>query len=423
MSAEDTGVVLNVEGLSKKFCRGLRRSLFYGLQDIAAESLGLSRGSDVLRPGEFWAVRDVSFQVRRGASLALVGANGAGKSTLLRLVSGLIKPDVGTLTVRGRVAPLIALGAGFSPVLTGRENIYANMAILGLTTKEIDVRLADVLEFADIGDVLNAPVQTYSSGMTARLGFACAIHTDPDILLIDEVLAVGDIKFRIKCFQRLARLRERGTAFVLVSHNPHSITAVCDSAIYLSKGRLVTAGDTDAVLNTYERDLFPGGAESTQGPMSFPGKGTQDSAGLDISAVGFRDLQGHSLKQPVSGDPATLRIACYAHRRIEGVGVSVIIREAFGDGDCVLALDSRKDTGSFAVSKGQTEIRLHLPSCGLRPGSYSAKINLNLKSIDILDGVEAFRFVVAEGAGGSVGPSKFFQARSWQLAATPSSNP
>ncbi|MGL5878105.1 MAG: ABC transporter ATP-binding protein, partial [Xenococcaceae cyanobacterium] len=238
----DNEVVLSVEGVSKKFCRDLKRSLLYAVQDIATELVGIRQKSEKLRRDEFWALKDVSFQVRRGEALGLVGPNGSGKSTLLRIISGLIKPDSGFVEIKGRIAPLIALGAGFNPILTGRENIYANMSILGLSKQEIDERFEAVLDFAEIGVAIDAPVQTYSSGMAARLGFACAIYTEPDILLIDEVLAVGDIKFRAKCYRRLAKLREQGTSFILVSHNSHSILSICESAIYLLKGKVVTVG-------------------------------------------------------------------------------------------------------------------------------------------------------------------------------------
>jgi lipopolysaccharide transport system ATP-binding protein len=236
-------IILSVDRVSKRFCRDLKKSLLYGLQDITTDLVGMRQESEHLRPKEFWALDDVSFQLRRGDALGLVGKNGSGKSTLLRIIAGLIKPDRGSVRIKGRVAPLIALGAGFNPILSGRENIYTNMSILGLSKAEIEERFDDVVAFAEIGDALDSPVQSYSSGMAARLGFASAIHTFPDILLIDEVLAVGDAKFRTKCYQHLAKLREQGTSFILVSHNALSIMAICDTAIYLSKSKLKLSGE------------------------------------------------------------------------------------------------------------------------------------------------------------------------------------
>lgn len=189
-------VVLSLNGVSKKFCRDFKRSLLYGMQDISQEVLAIRNDkNNNLRRQEFWALQDVSFDLHRGDALGLIGKNGSGKSTLLRIIAGLIKPDVGSVEVYGRVAPLIALGAGFNPVLTGRENIYANMSILGLKRTEIDERFEEVVEFAELANAIDSPVRSYSSGMAARLGFSCAVHTSSEILLIDEVLSVGDIRY------------------------------------------------------------------------------------------------------------------------------------------------------------------------------------------------------------------------------------
>jgi len=403
--------LLSVEGLSKKFCRSLKRSLFYGLRDITTESLGLSRKSSKLRTGEFWALRNVSFNLRRGESLGLVGPNGAGKSTLLRVISGLIKPDTGVVSVRAQVAPLIALGAGFSPVLTGRENVYVNMSILGLSKRSIEENLDEVLDFAEIGDAIDAPVQTYSSGMAARLGFACAVFTDSDILLIDEVLAVGDIKFRVKCYRKLAQLREKGIAFVLVSHNPHSILSICNSAIYLSKGELITWGTADAVMSRYEEDLFRTDEANSISALFVAEKPITESTGLDIVGLYFKDERGNMLSAPESGEPAYLCVRCKAHRRLDNLILTVLVREVLGEGDCVLNLSSDKDNTLFAVEAGETELQLRMPLLCLRRGNYVVKTYVSQPPFNIYDVVEAFRFTV-ESTGLSQG--SFFQPRTWE---------
>src|SRR5690554_5072510 len=185
-------VLVKVEGLSKKFCKDLKTSLWYGVKDLVS---GV-RGSDterLLRPKEFWAVKDISFELRRGECLGLIGHNGAGKSTLLKILNGLINPDAGKVTIKGRVGALIELGAGFNPILSGREDIYNNGAILGFTKKEIDDKLDAIIDFAEIREFIDMPVQNYSSGMKVRLGFAVAAQMEPDVLIIDEVLAVGDL--------------------------------------------------------------------------------------------------------------------------------------------------------------------------------------------------------------------------------------
>ena len=402
-----------VDYVSKKFCRSLKRSLVYGLRDIGAELTGRSRNSDVLRRGEFWAVNQLSFQLGRGEALGLVGPNGAGKSTLLRLISGLIKPDTGTLRVRGRVAPLIALGAGFNPILTGRENIYVNMSILGLSKKEIDSRFDEVVDFAEIGDALSAPVQTYSSGMAARLGFACAVLTDPDVLLVDEVLSVGDMKFRMKCLRHMGKLLERGTCFILVSHNPHAILTVCPKAIYLSQGRVAAAGETPSVLSLYEKDMFATSFEDANEPLRLPPKTDGETSGLDITSVCFKDEHGSKLGSPLSGKPTSIRVRCKAHRPMNGINLIVAVSNLSVENERVLYLSSQYDSQPMSVQPGEVELQLDFPYCGLSGGLYSAKIVVTEKSVKTLDAVESFRFRVR--TEGTADQNLFYQPRQWRV--------
>jgi lipopolysaccharide transport system ATP-binding protein len=229
-------VLVQVENVSKKFCRDLKRSLWYGVKDIASEVFGQTSDNECLRKDEFWAVRDVSFELRRGECLGLIGHNGAGKSTLLKMLNGLIKPDRGRITINGRVGALIELGAGFNPILTGRENVYINGQILGFTKKEIDDKFGSIVEFAEVTDFIDTPVQNFSSGMKVRLGFAVAAQMEPDVLLIDEVLAVGDTGFKIKCYNALADLMSN-TAVVFVSHAMPQVARVSNKILLLSNGQ------------------------------------------------------------------------------------------------------------------------------------------------------------------------------------------
>jgi lipopolysaccharide transport system ATP-binding protein len=183
MSKRET--LVEVKGLSKKFCRRLKRSLWYGIRDIGAELIGSKRDRVKLRKEEFWALRDVSFEIKQGELVGLIGANGAGKTTMLRLLSGLIKPDEGEITVRGKIQALIALGAGFNPILTARENIYINGAVLGFSKKEMDKLIEEIMNFAEISEFIDMPVQSYSSGMQVRLGFSVAVNLKPDILIVE----------------------------------------------------------------------------------------------------------------------------------------------------------------------------------------------------------------------------------------------
>ena len=245
--------LITVEGVSKKFCRSLKKSLWYGLQDLGREITGRRHGGNgELRPDEFWAVKDVSFELKRGECLGLIGRNGAGKTTLLRMLNGLIKPDTGRIEMRGRVGALIALGAGFNPILTGRENIHVNASVLGLSKHEIIAKIDEIIDFAEIREFIDMPVQSYSSGMAVRLGFAVASTLNPDILILDEVLAVGDLNFQSKCFQRIGKLVEN-SAVILVSHYPHHIKKMCDRALLLERGYMIEEGLPDQVLAAYQQ--------------------------------------------------------------------------------------------------------------------------------------------------------------------------
>ncbi|QQX76805.1 MULTISPECIES: ABC transporter ATP-binding protein [Aequorivita] len=227
-------VLITVENLSKKFCKDLKTSLWYGVKDLASGLSG-NRNDRELRPKEFWAVKDISFELRRGECLGLIGHNGAGKSTLLKILNGLINPDAGKVTIKGRVGALIELGAGFNPILSGRENIYNNGAILGFTRKEINEKIEEIIDFAEIREFIDMPVQNYSSGMKVRLGFAVAAQMQPDVLIIDEVLAVGDLGFVLKCFKQIDTILPK-TAIVFVSHNMPMVSRICTSIILMENG-------------------------------------------------------------------------------------------------------------------------------------------------------------------------------------------
>jgi lipopolysaccharide transport system ATP-binding protein len=243
-------VLIKVEGVSKKFCKDLRRSLWYGMQDIASAIRGNDKDANELRKGEFWAVQDVNFEVRRGECLGLIGHNGAGKSTLLKMLNGLIRPDKGLIEMKGRVGALIELGAGFNPVLTGRENVYNNGAVLGFSKAEIDRKFDEIVAFAELEEFIDMPVQNYSSGMKVRLGFAVASQMEPDILLIDEVLAVGDMGFIIKCFNRMDELI-RHTAVIFVSHSMPQISRIANNLILMDHGMVKHHGSVSEGIDTF----------------------------------------------------------------------------------------------------------------------------------------------------------------------------
>jgi lipopolysaccharide transport system ATP-binding protein len=409
----ESDIVLSVNEVSKKFCRDLKRSLMYGVQDISSELLGLREKSDKLRTKEFWALNNVSFQLRRGESLGLVGKNGSGKSTLLRIIAGLIKPDTGLVEVNGRVAPLIALGAGFNPILTGRENIYANMSILGLSKKEIDERFDEVVEFAEIGDAIDAPVQSYSSGMAARLGFASAIHTEPDILLVDEVLAVGDMKFREKCHRKLSKLRQNGTSFILVSHSNHELSNVCESAIYLAQGNLVNSGSVFSVLEQYIKDMFVSNTtKSSQEPLEFD-KPKSENLNLNIISLYFKDSKGQVVSSPLTGEKINFCVKCEVKEKIESVNLYLVITSENGN-NVRLNISSFHDQYKLPIIiPGKYEIRLELPCLVLNPGYYAMDVYVKEDSLYTHDLVESFRFQVNGKI--DLNQNLFYQPRTWTV--------
>jgi len=237
-----TDVLIKVEKISKKFCRNLKRSMIYGMQDLAYGLIGKKKDSLELRKDEFWALDNINFELKKGDVLGIIGSNGSGKSTLLRVLSGIFPPDKGVVKIFGSVGGMIALGAGMHPHMTGRENIYLNGTILGLSKSEIDEKYDSIVEFADLGDFLEAPLSTYSSGMKIRLGFAVAAQIKPDILLIDEVLAVGDIGFAMKSLNHIDKIIPE-SCVIFISHNMPMVARICNQVMVLKEGQIIKHTD------------------------------------------------------------------------------------------------------------------------------------------------------------------------------------
>ena len=239
------------ENIYKKYSKDLKHSSRYGLRSLYKEIFGLDQEGLQLRESEFFAVQDVSFSLNQGDCLGLIGRNGCGKTTTLRMLNGLIKPDAGQIMMRGRVQALIALGAGFNPVLSGLENIYISAATLGLSRKETKAKIDEIIDFSELYDFIDSPVQSYSSGMYARLGFSVAIHMDPDILLIDEILSVGDFAFQTKCFAKMNSLKKDGVTIVFVTHGMTAMIQLCEEAIWLDHGRIAGVGPSKDIATKY----------------------------------------------------------------------------------------------------------------------------------------------------------------------------
>lgn len=249
-------IILEVNHLKKKFCRSIKKNMVYSMLDMLSFIFTGSVSYKNPRKDEFLALNDINFHLKKGESLGIIGLNGSGKSTLLRIISGIYPPSSGEVSTKGRIGALIAVGAGFHDQMSGRDNIYLNGSILGMSKEEIDKEFDSIINFAELGDFLEAPVQSYSSGMRVRLGFSIAVHADIDILIADEVLSVGDSSFKMKCFNKLGELRKKGVSIILVSHDSFTITGNCTKAVYLKKGEMVFFGDVYKASALYQKDIM-----------------------------------------------------------------------------------------------------------------------------------------------------------------------
>jgi ABC-type polysaccharide/polyol phosphate transport system ATPase subunit len=260
---------------------------------------------------ELWALRDIGLRVEGGETIGLIGRNGAGKSTLLRLLSGVSQPSCGALTIRGRIAPLLSVGVGFHQEMTGRENVYVNGMLLGLTRAEVDARFDDIVGFAELEEFIDTPVKFYSSGMFMRLGFAVAIHVDPDVLMVDEVLAVGDIGFQLRCIDRMRALQREGTTIVFVSHNMQAIHLLCPRVVLMHRGSIEFDGKTDTGIGRYH-ELLAADDETGSMPIRVTSRDLVDSNGDVVEAVDQHDILMYRttlrFQRPVDGPQVSFQI-------------------------------------------------------------------------------------------------------------------
>jgi len=295
---------------------------------------------------DYWALRDVTFQVKRGETFCIVGENGCGKSTLLQVCAGILQPSSGTVKVHGRVAALLELGSGFNPEFTGRDNVYLNATILGLSSKEMDRRFPNIAEFAEIGDFIDQPVRTYSSGMLVRLAFAVAIHVDPEILLVDEALAVGDAYFRQRCLRKVHELRSRGVTILFVSHSASEVKALGDRALWLDRGTLMAVGATDNVVTQYLLAMAQKDAEyqqhdalhhraPTPGPMEIvegiPNVDRRAGDGrAEIIGIAVCNVSGEPLALVTPDSTIVVRVSVRAKKNLDQPIIGVLFRNQLG---------------------------------------------------------------------------------------------
>ena len=386
------GVAIRVDHVSKKFCRNLRKSMRYGMHDIGRNLLRMGTKPDKLRKDEFWALDDVSFEVRRGETLGIIGPNGSGKSTILKMLNGIYMPDNGKIEINGRVGALIEIGAGFHPMLTGRENIYVNGAILGMDKEEMDEKFDDIVEFADIGDFIDTPVKFYSSGMFVRLGFAVAVHCEPEILLVDEVLSVGDMSFQKKCADKIEELMSLNKAIIVVSHSLYRIESMCQRAIWLNKGHEVKQGPTIDVINAY---FNAEDQNSHIGDDHVDDKFTKQSAPVVIDRVELANPQGTVTNGFAVGEGMTVRIFYTANQRIERPLFNIRIKQ---DGRGILDAAMLIDGYTIDWIKGAGCIECHFESLPLTPKAYDVDIFVRNKNgmVDLAEMSTYARFSVID---------------------------
>lgn len=366
-----TDIAITADHVGKKFSKDLAHVMRYGAEDILKSIVGIHSNNNVLRKGEFWAARDVSFEVKRGESLGIIGPNGSGKTTMLKMLNGIFMPDAGTIAIHGRVGALIQVGAGFHPMLTGRENIHINGAILGMNKKEIDRKFDSIVEFADIGDFLDTPVRNYSSGMFVRLGFAVAIHCEPDILLIDEILAVGDLNFRKKCAARMKQLEQSDVTIVFVTHDLGLLRHICQRAICLKNGRVQYAGDIDGAVSEY---------------MTTPFVQQDKTPRASLRKIKHVSLFNHNHEQTevvTTGESCCFEIQIEVPDPIESPVIGLAIYDSTAQ--VAIGLNTRNSGFSIVRVSGRHTVRLDFPFLNLIPGTYSVRVALYDESMGMLD--------------------------------------
>lgn len=363
--------MLEMQGVSKKFRRGQLHDSLRDFIPALAKSLFTRGHGGELGQQEFWALDDVSFQIRRGEALGIIGPNGSGKSTILKILTGIMNPTTGTKTVNGSLSALIEVGAGFHPDLTGRENIFLNGTILGMTRREIRSKLEAIIEFSGLRDFIDTPVKRYSSGMYARLGFSIACHVDPDILVVDEVLSVGDWAFQNRSMEKMQEIVNGGATVIFVSHNLKAVTSLCDRALFLEFGKVKAIGPAHQVTEQYIQRVAKQ-AES-QGAV-------EESRDAYIQSVRLRGERGDlSLVSP--GEKAVVDVTIRSPRCRHPLAVAIALRDEeysmFFYVDSARLLTEALTLGPEETRTLSFELDMHLA-----PGSYFLNVALQRPDID-----------------------------------------
>jgi ABC-type polysaccharide/polyol phosphate transport system ATPase subunit len=376
-----------LENVSKSYRLWGRRSQFATLKSaLLKRDLKMAPDASVL------ALRDLSFSVHRGEAFGIIGRNGSGKSTILKLISGILKPTSGTVAVNGRIAALIELGAGFHPEITGRENIYINGIMLGLSRRDIDQRFDRIVEFSGISEFLDQPVKTYSSGMYVRLGFAVAVHVDPDILIIDEVLSVGDEEFSARCVAKIQEMKYRGVTLVFVTHQLDQVRTLCDRALWLDHGQLEAIGDPMRVVDAYLQEVsgvtpapVPQEAEEEEAaPAPVEEKKPEHeeerwgSGEIVIKRVSLTDHEGHELVAVGAGTPVILDLDVEVRAAQDDFVFGIGIFHA--DGTCVYGTNTDIEGYAPQQIEGRVRVGFVIASLDLVAGTYRLDVAVHTRN-------------------------------------------
>jgi lipopolysaccharide transport system ATP-binding protein len=372
------------------------------------------------KPQEFWALQDVSFEVKRGETLGVIGHNGAGKSTLLKILSRITPPTKGEARLHGRVGALLEVGTGFHPELTGRENVFLNGAILNMKRREIQSRFEEIVEFADIGPFIDTPVKRYSSGMQLRLAFSVAAHLEPEILIIDEVLSVGDLAFQQKCLGRMEEASKEGRTVVFISHSLPSVVNLCDRAIMLSDGRIAAAGKVGEVVDAYVGDVS---SDLERGIRDRRRHGNGKLRLVDFHL----EQNGQLHDSPVTGEDfdMVLSFEKHAHEALRGTRVNLTVF-TLSDQTPLLDLDTAQTGDSFSEVPVQGQIRCRLHRCPLPAGQYYVDVRIDSggERLDALNHIAELTVADGDfhGRGGSHQPMIDYRTvlvdHSWSIEAT-----
>ena len=390
--------VVKVENLGKKYIIGHQQEERYtALRDVIANKVK-SLGSFIQNPfivedksqvqnytEEFWALKDVSFEIKQGDRVGIIGRNGAGKSTLLKILSRITEPTSGRISIEGRVASLLEVGTGFHPELTGRENIYLNGAILGMGKEEIKRKFDEIVAFAEVEKFLDTPVKRYSSGMYVRLAFAVAAHLEPEVLIIDEVLAVGDAKFQNKCLGKMKEVSQEGRTLIFVSHNMGAVSNLCNRAVFLEKGSLRKIGSVEGVINTYLAEVLENNVNDLS-RLRFPGMGKE----VFFSLI---ELSPNNHSNLIFSEPIKYEINICAKRDTRDIILGLSIFNSTGT--CIGSLLT--DEAFSIKADEQVKVYLTLMNTSLAPGSYYTSFGLAQRgsqiSLDAVIGKPAFQIL------------------------------